>query len=191
MREHLPVVLKGACVLLGASIVVQAYGLFKERDPLLGLEDSALLQRVAAGAGAEGTSAAAEKGPPPPAAEKKSAPEGEKKAEPPPPDPRQRAIEKSGIFGEAPRKGGPRRPSLLGIAGDRAILKLPDGKVDLVSEGAEASGVKVLRIATNRVLVEFKGKKIELTIFSGLGSDPLSEKSGEREKENKREGNKP
>jgi hypothetical protein len=33
--------------------------------------------------------------------------------------------------------------------------------------------VKILRIGTNRVLVEHEGQKKELTLFSGFGSETL------------------
>jgi len=38
----------------------------------------------------------------------------------------------------------------------------------MVKEGDEMGGMKLLRIGTNRVLVEHEGEKKELTIFSGL-----------------------
>ena len=66
-----------------------------------------------------------------------------------------------------------RQPELLGLAGKYAIIKTPGGPTDLVAEGGELAGVKLLRIGLNRVLVEYQGKTHELTIFSGLGSTPL------------------
>jgi hypothetical protein len=63
--------------------------------------------------------------------------------------------------------------ALLGIAGDMAFLRSPSGQTGLVKEGDELGGLKLLRIGTNRVLVEQDGKKQELMIFSGLGGDSL------------------
>lgn len=63
--------------------------------------------------------------------------------------------------------------ALLGIAGDVAFLRAPNGQSGMVKEGDELGGIKLLRIGTNRVLVEEKGQKKELTIFSGLGGESL------------------
>ncbi len=62
---------------------------------------------------------------------------------------------------------------LLGIAGNVAFLRAPNGQTGLVKEGDELSGLKLLRIGTNRVLVEKDGQKLELTIFSGFGGESL------------------
>ena len=72
--------------------------------------------------------------------------------------------------------------ALLGIAGHDAFLRAPNGQTGLLREGDELGGVKLLRIGTNRVLVEHEGQKKELTIFSGYGSETLLEK--ERPNEN-------
>jgi hypothetical protein len=88
------------------------------------------------------------------------------------------AIDSSGIFGLAPKKEV--QPALLGLAGRYAILLCPDGKTELVAEGGEAGGIKVRKIATNRVLIEYQGKEEELTIFSGLGSGSLLHEGKER-----------
>ncbi len=66
--------------------------------------------------------------------------------------------------------------ALLGIAGNVAILRSPSGQTGLVKEGDELGGLKLLRIGTNRVLVEQSGEKKELTIFSGYGSETLMPK---------------
>jgi hypothetical protein len=63
--------------------------------------------------------------------------------------------------------------ALLGLAGNAAILRTPSGQTGLVKEGDELGGVKLLRIAINRVLVEEDGQKKELTIFNGFGSESL------------------
>jgi hypothetical protein len=63
--------------------------------------------------------------------------------------------------------------ALLGIAGNVAFLRAPSGQTGLVKEGDDLGGIKLLRIGTNRVLVEEQGQKKELTIFSGYGGDSL------------------
>ena len=68
---------------------------------------------------------------------------------------------------------------LLGIAGDVAFLRAPNGQTGLVKEGDELGGLKLLRICTNRVLVEQDGQPQELTIFSGFGGESLMTKPKE------------
>ena len=63
--------------------------------------------------------------------------------------------------------------ALLGIAGKYAFMRAPNGQTDLMNEGGELGGLKLLQIGTNRVLVEHEGQQKELTIFSGFGSDSL------------------
>jgi hypothetical protein len=63
--------------------------------------------------------------------------------------------------------------SLLGIAGDFAIIRTPTGQTGLVKEGDSVGDVKLLRIGINRVLVEQGGQKKELMIFNGFGGTSL------------------
>jgi hypothetical protein len=63
--------------------------------------------------------------------------------------------------------------ALLGILGNDIFLRAPSGQTGLIKEGEELGGVKLLRIGINRVLVEEKGERKELTIFDGLGSESL------------------
>jgi hypothetical protein len=63
--------------------------------------------------------------------------------------------------------------ALLGIAGNDAFLRSPDGQTGMVKEGAELGSIKLLRIGTNRVLVEENGAKKELTLFAGMGGESL------------------
>jgi hypothetical protein len=63
--------------------------------------------------------------------------------------------------------------ALLGLAGNVAFLRSASGQTGLLKEGEELSGMKLLRLGTNRVLIELDGQKKELTIFSGYGSDSL------------------
>jgi hypothetical protein len=69
---------------------------------------------------------------------------------------------------------------LLGIAGRDAFLRAPNGQTGLLKEGEELGGVKLLRIAHNRVLIEHDGQKKELTMFSGFGSETLIPKEKEK-----------
>ena len=83
-------------------------------------------------------------------------------------------VEKHGeILGQVIR---PLPKALLGIAGNVAFLRAANGQTGLVKEGEEVSGLKLLRIGTNRVLVELEGKKEELTIFDGYGGESLMPK---------------
>jgi hypothetical protein len=69
--------------------------------------------------------------------------------------------------------------ALLGIAGNLAFLRSPSGQTGLVKEGDDLGEIKLLRIGTNRVLVEQDGQKKELMIFSGFGGESLLPKSTE------------
>src|SRR5262249_2836997 len=63
--------------------------------------------------------------------------------------------------------------ALLGIGGKDAFLRAPDGQTGLLREGEELGGIKLLRIGTNRVLIEHENQQKELTLFSGFGSESL------------------
>jgi hypothetical protein len=82
------------------------------------------------------------------------------------------AIARSEIFGALPTRHA-MPMTLLGIAGNDVLLRLPTGQTKLLRRGEQVGGVKLLRIGTNRVLVESEGKQQELTIFAGLGGLPL------------------
>lgn len=69
--------------------------------------------------------------------------------------------------------------ALLGIVGNVAFLRAANGQTGLVKEGDSLSGLKLLQIGTNRVLVEDDGQKKELTIFSGYGGESLLPKQKE------------
>jgi hypothetical protein len=68
---------------------------------------------------------------------------------------------------------------LLGIAGNVAFLRAPNGQTGMVKQGDELGGVKLVRIGTNRVLVEQNGKQEELTVFNGFGGESLLPKTKE------------
>lgn len=67
--------------------------------------------------------------------------------------------------------------ALLGIAGEVAFLRAPTGQTGLLKESETLGEIKLLRIGTNRVLVEQDGEKKELTIFSGYGGESLLPKT--------------
>ena len=69
--------------------------------------------------------------------------------------------------------------ALLGIAGNVAFLRAANGQTGIVKEGDSLGGLKLIRIGTNRVLVEDDGQKKELTIFSGYGGESLLPKQKE------------
>ena len=69
--------------------------------------------------------------------------------------------------------------ALLGIGGRDAIIRTPGGQTVLLREGEETGGVRMIRIGTNRVVVEYENQKKELTLFSGLGSTTLLPKEKE------------
>ncbi len=98
-------------------------------------------------------------------------PSGKQPAETPPAiQSRIEKITQSEILGAVIR---PMPMALLGIAGKDVFLRAPNGQTGLLREGEELGGVKLLRIGTNRVLVEHEQQQKELTVFSGFGSENL------------------
>jgi hypothetical protein len=81
-------------------------------------------------------------------------------------------IKSSQILGQVMTRP-PAMPALLGIAGADVFIRAPNGQTGLVQEGGEFDGVKLLRVGTNRVLIEYQGKTNELTVFDGFGSESL------------------
>jgi hypothetical protein len=71
--------------------------------------------------------------------------------------------------------------ALLGIAGKDVFLRGPNGQTEIIREGEELGGAKLIRVGTNRVVVEHEGQQKELTIFSGFGSETLLEKKDKSE----------
>ena len=63
--------------------------------------------------------------------------------------------------------------ALLGIAGKDAFLRAPNGQTGLLREGEELGEIKLLRIGTNRVVIEHEHQQKELTLFLGFGSETL------------------
>ena len=63
--------------------------------------------------------------------------------------------------------------ALIGIAGKDVLLRTANGQTGLLREGEELGGVKLLRIGTNRVLIEHEHQQKELTVFAGVGGESL------------------
>lgn len=78
----------------------------------------------------------------------------------------------SGILGLVPAPK-PRPPQLLGLLGKGAIIGTPGGKTRWLVPGEEFDGVRLVEFRTNRAVVEHAGKRHELIIHQGLGSDPI------------------
>lgn len=79
-------------------------------------------------------------------------------------------IKESQILGMIMR---PPPMALIGIAGRDVILRTPTGQTGLLREGEQLGGVKLLKIGTNRILIEHEGQQKELTLFQGFGSETL------------------
>lgn len=86
-------------------------------------------------------------------------------------------IKQSQLFGPEIK---PPPMALVGIAGKDVFLRGPNGQTGLIREGEELGGAKLIRIGTNRVIVEHEGEQKELTIFSGFGSETLLEKKDKK-----------
>jgi hypothetical protein len=84
-------------------------------------------------------------------------------------------ITQSEILGPVMR---PLPMALLGLAGEDAFMRAPNGQTGLMRVGDELGGIRLLRIGTNRVLIEHEQQQKELTLFAGFGGEPLL--SGER-----------
>lgn len=83
-------------------------------------------------------------------------------------------IIQSELLGPVPR---PLPMALLGIAGTNAFLRSSSGMSGMVAEGGELGGLRLVRIGTNRVLVNEGGTNKELTIFGGAGGESLLPRS--------------
>jgi len=159
MYKSLELLLKFVCLVLGLWIIFQFYGIFGEEDPLEDLSANNILEDLEKAGDAAPKTVADKNKSPSLAAEFKS-------------------IETSGIFGKVQVKI---QPTLMGIAGDYALLRAPDGQMDMVPAGGELGGVKILAIGMNRVLIEYRGKKQELILFTGLEGESLLEPTPKKE----------
>jgi hypothetical protein len=160
MHERLQPWLKIACLVLGLLLVLQLARITRARDPLEAMNLSFALPH---GIGVSPTMTSNSTALRQSAATRTT-----------PLSPRTQnqidRIKNSEILGAVPK---PLPMALLGIAGDDAFLRGPNGQSGLVRVGEELGGVKLLQIGTNRVLVEHEGERKELTLFSGFGSDSL------------------
>jgi hypothetical protein len=149
MPERIEPVLKIACLLLAGLVVYQLIPLLMARDPVL------------PGSAPPTTTVA-------PNPQTSSTPGN--KPIPPAVATRIEQITQSEIFGPIPR---PLPMGLIGIFGDEAYFRAPNGQVGWLKEGDELGGVKLIRIGTNRILIEHEGQTSELTIFGGFGGESL------------------
>lgn len=169
MLDRFAPYLKWVCLGLLVLVVSQGIRLLMGSDPLA---DVAIPANPAAGAGND-SSEVSQNHP-----EGNPVPNPHPKQENLPPELQARlaVINQSEILGAVPK---PPPMGLLGIAGRHALLRAPNGQTGKLKEGEELGGVKLIRIGNNRVLVEHEGELKELTIFSGLGGEPLLNKGKE------------
>ena len=171
MLERSEMVLKVACLVLTALLLYQCSRFLIRRDSLAHLTIPALPSLSAISdtqTGGKGTNSVPRS-------------ESQKPATnlPPAISARIDRITQSEILGQIIR---PLPMALLGIAGQDAFLRAPSGQTGLLKEGEELGGVKLLRIGTNRVLIELEGQQKELSVFSGFGSETLLPKEKENTK---------
>jgi hypothetical protein len=171
MLERSEMVLKVACLVLTALLLYQCARFVMRRDSLAHLTIPALPSLSASSDSQTGekTTNSVSRG------------ESQKPATnlPPAISARIDRITQSEILGPIIR---PLPMALLGIAGQDAFLRAPSGQTGLLKEGEELGGVKLLRIGTNRVLIEHEGQQKELSVFSGFGSETLLPKEKENPK---------
>lgn len=167
MRENPERLLRIICLGLALLFIFQLVRLVVQKDPLesLSITSTAAPEPVAAEVPVTkpATNLATKNGPGQRAATKQS-------VLPPVIQARVDRITQSEILGMVVR---PLPMALLGIAGREAFLRAPNGQVGLLREGEELGGVKLLRIGTNRVLVEHEKEQKELMVFAGLGGETL------------------
>ena len=171
MLERSETILKVACLALTALLLYQCSRFVIHRDSLAHLTIPALPSLPAnsdAQTGGKGTNSVPRN-------------ESQKPATnlPPAISARIDRVTQSEILGPIIR---PLPMALLGIAGQDAFLRAPNGQTGLLKEGEELAGVKLLRIGTNRVLIEHEGQQKELSVFSGFGSETLLPKQKENPK---------
>ena len=171
MLERSETVLKFACLALAALILLQCSRFVLRSDSLARLTIPAL-PSLAASSETQAETKTTNSGP-------RNATQKPPTNLPPAISERIERITQSEILGSIIR---PLPMALLGIAGQDAFLRAPNGQTGLVKEGEELGGVKLLRIGTNRVLIEHEGQQKELSVFSGFGSESLLPKQQENSK---------
>lgn len=171
MLERSEMVLKVACLVLTALLLYQCSRFVIRRDSLAQLTIPAL----------PSLSAISDTQPGGKSTNSVSRSESQKPATnlPPAISARIDRVTQSEILGPIIR---PLPMALLGIAGQDAFLRAPNGQTGLLKAGEELAGVKLLRIGTNRVLIEHEGQQKELSVFSGFGSETLLPKQKENPK---------
>lgn len=157
MPERFERYAKLACLGLGALLLYQAAKFATAPDPLA---SPSLLAAPA----------------PPALAEEKK--QGNLPALPPATLEQVEKITKSEILGPVPQ---PPPMALLGIGGDEIFLRTATGQTGLLRENEELGGIKLIRIGTNRVLIEHEGQLKELTMYSGFGGESLMPESNSKE----------
>ena len=169
------------CLGLGALLLFQCVRIARPKDGLgeLNLSKDLILPKPA-GTNSPGATTAGTKSTNAPGPRMAARPGTEL---PPQAQKRVDRIIESEIFGPITR---PLPMALLGIAGQHAFLRAPNGQTGLVREEEELGGVKVLKIGANRVLVEQDKEQKELMIFSGLGGETLIPKGEKIEKATQR-----
>ena len=175
MLERYTPILRIICIALAALICAQFVRIAKARNPLTDLKLSAAsfspatVNTTNVPPETKSTNASSDKkatNAPPRRSSSKSQPSDL----PPAVQSRVDKITQSEILGAVVR---PLPMALLGIAGRDAFFRGANGQTGLLREGEELDGVKIVRIGTNRVLIEHEGQKKELTLFSGFGSETL------------------
>ena len=162
MLERLQPVLRIVCLLLAGLVIYQLSQILAQKDPLknLGLAATfAALDAAGAPAANPGTNAVPGRESPRKQADVPAAVQT-----------RIDRITQSEILGPVVR---PLPMALIGIAGKDVLLRTAAGQTGLLRVGEELGGVKLLRIGTNRVLVEHEQQQKELTVFSGVGGETL------------------
>ena len=166
MLERFKPVWRMFCLGLAALVLVQGASLLVRKDPLAGWDVSAVplaLARPEIPSARPETNAAARRATGKPGI-----------SIPPAVQARIERITQSEILGPVVR---PLPMALLGIAGLDAFLRAPNGQTGLLREGEQLGGIKLLRIGTNRVLIEHEQQQKELTLFSGFGGEALLPKA--------------
>lgn len=168
MLERFSPIFRIVCLLLAGLVLYQISRVVARKDPLETLSIAAtfsMLGAVEAPAGNPGTNTVRGTNAVP-------GREPVKKPTDVPPAVQARVdrITQSEILGPVIR---PLPMALIGIAGKDILLRTATGQTGLLREGEELGGVKLLRIGTNRVLIEHEHQQKELTVFSGIGGETL------------------
>jgi hypothetical protein len=181
MLDRLSPVFRGICIALGALVLFQLTSIARRKNPLDGFTPPALVSaksELPAEAKPTPTNSSAASGPGIPGSAHFPRMGGPNTAAdlPAPVKARVDRIIESEILGPVNR---PLPMALLGIAGRDVFLRAPNGQTGIIREGEELGGVKLLKIGTNRVLIEHEQQQKELIVFEGFGSETLLPKGKE------------